>query len=72
MGWGCYKHEWDAGSDNWMAAIRALCKRKLKESVPRTWGRDLQICPACYEELESRMKQLEAETALAADAKGRP
>ena len=46
MGWGCYKHEADAGSILW--------QEKLAEITPDNcypWGRDGQICPWCHERL---------------------
>lgn len=57
MGWGCYKHEWDVGSENWKERMDALCDRKLQET-PRTFGRDEQVCPACYEELEQKLEEV--------------
>ena len=50
MGWGCYKHEVDAGSPNWDARMRELCDLQLGNR-PLTWGRDGEVCPFCYEEL---------------------
>jgi len=35
MGWGCYKHEWDEGSDHWKEFADKLCNEKLQEH-PRT------------------------------------
>lgn len=55
MGWGCYKHEWDAGSENWRKFVVALCNRKLKEN-PRTFGRDGEVCPKCYLELQQALE----------------
>lgn len=60
MGWGCYKHEFDAGSEEWEARMGPLCDRKLAER-PLTFGRDNQICPACYEELEAKLKEINTE-----------
>ena len=59
MGWGCYKHEMDAGSDAWGAAVRSVCDRKLAEH-PRSFGRNLEVCPLCYEDAEKRIAELEA------------
>lgn len=59
MGWGCYKHEMDAGSEAWTEKLDALCDKKLAEGKP-TWGRDGQICPACWEELEKERDLLQA------------
>lgn len=50
MGWGCYRHECDAGSEKWKQKADALCDTQL-ELLPRSWGRDGEICPFCYEEL---------------------
>ena len=52
MGWGCYKHEWDAGSDSWREHAGRLCEERLRTALD--WGRDGQICPKCYEELLER------------------
>lgn len=57
MGWGCYKHEMDAGSEIWTEELAKLCEEKLKEN-PRTWGRNFSICPLCYIELEKALKDL--------------
>lgn len=57
MGWGCYAHEWDAGSDDWQKSLDELVERKLIEKPP-TFGRDGEICPACYVELEAERDQL--------------
>ena len=57
MGWGCYKHEWDAGSTDWKTVVFNLCDRKLKDN-PRTFGRDGEVCPKCFEELEKQNKKL--------------
>ena len=51
MGWGCYKHEWDASSENWQEYMEALCEDRLNEPEHSTWGRDEQICPKCYVEV---------------------
>ncbi len=55
MGWGCYKHEWDHGSEDCQKKLDELIEAKLKET-PRTWGRDGEICPACWEEYERIVK----------------
>lgn len=60
MGWGCYKHEWDKGSESWEKTLAELCERKLEES-PRTFGRDGQICPECWNELEKENSRLQHE-----------
>ena len=57
MGWGCYKHEWDAGSEDWAAFMSDLCDRQL-EKTPRTWGRDSAICPKCWVEREALLREL--------------
>lgn len=56
MGWGCNKHEIDAGSDDWDAALERLCDRKLLEK--KSFGRDGQICPLCWEEMEDEVRAL--------------
>lgn len=46
MGWGCYLHEVDAGSEAW--------DKKIAEITPPEydpWGRDEAVCPWCYEHL---------------------
>ena len=53
MGWGCYKHEWDAGSDNWQAYAKRLCTERLDKTQRADWGRDCEICPKCFEEMET-------------------
>lgn len=60
MGWGCYKHEWDAGSENWDKVLSELCDRKPEER-PLTFGRDNQVCPACFMEMERGVAALRAE-----------
>lgn len=67
MGWGCYRHEWDAGSDSWQKAANELCDRKLKET-PRTFGRDGQVCPSCWNEAEAELATLRAKLAEAEQA----
>ena len=54
MGWGCYKHESDAGSESW--------QKKIADITPENcdpWGRDGEICPWCYESTLERMNALE-------------
>jgi len=58
MGWGCYRHEMDADCENWRKILSALCDRKLEEHPP-SFGRDEQVCPACYIELEEKLKAYE-------------
>ena len=57
MGWGCYRHEVDMGSEAAQEKLSALCDQKLNEK-PRTWGRDGAICPFCWEELEAEVIRL--------------
>lgn len=64
MGWGCYKHEVDAGSTAWDAKMGELCDAKLATS-PRTWGRDEAICPFCWDEMEATVERLRAACKLA-------
>lgn len=52
MGWGCYKHEVDAGSEHWEAEIKKLIPNERSHGKPFDWGRDGQVCPFCWEELE--------------------
>ncbi len=61
MGWGCYKHGWDAGSEAWRQAATDLSNRKLEAAErgeePITFGRDGEVCPSCWIELEGRHKE---------------
>jgi len=57
MGWGCYKHEIDMGSETEKAKLLELCEKKLQEK-PRTWGRDEAICSFCWEEMEAALRSL--------------
>jgi hypothetical protein len=54
MGWGCYRHEVDAGSEHWQKKIESFLteNRHGNHKKPFTWGRDGQVCPFCWEELE--------------------
>jgi len=52
MGWGCYKHEIDAGSDTWERKMDSLAEKKLEPGDRKSWGRDGEICPFCWEEME--------------------
>ncbi|SRR5579871_2038573 len=54
MGWGCYRHEVDAGSEHWEKKIESLLteNRRGNHKEPFTWGRNGQVCPFCWEELE--------------------
>ena len=67
MGWGCYKHEWDSGSEKWDKTLGELCDRKLTEK-PCTFGRDKQICPSCYNELETALAAMTADRDAQAEA----
>ncbi len=58
MGWGCYKHEIDAGSFDWNNSAEKLCERKLKEEH-LTFGRHGEVCPKCYIDLEERLAAAE-------------
>ena len=54
MGWGCYKHKMDAGSESWQGVV--------KEATPENyypWGRDGEVCPACWMELERERNLLQ-------------
>ena len=56
MGWGCYKHEIDRGSDAW--------KTKVAEIAPadcKPWGRDGEVCPACHQEVVAEVQRLRKE-----------
>jgi hypothetical protein len=55
MGWGCYKHEMDAGSEMWVDAKDRVVAQGLKNG---TFGRDDEICPLCYEEMSSELQRL--------------
>lgn len=52
MGWGCYRHEVDAESENWNSQIDALLPDGASHGRPFNWGRDGQVCPFCWAELE--------------------
>lgn len=52
MGWGCYRHEIDAESESWNAQIDALLPDGASHGKPFNWGRDGQVCPFCWAELE--------------------
>ena len=56
MGWGCYVHEWDAGSENWLEYANNLCNERLL--AHDDWGRDGQICPKCYVEMAEELQYL--------------
>ena len=60
MGWGCYKHELDADSEDWSRHEDELCERKLRET-PRTFGRDGRVCPLCFVELEQKLEKARAD-----------
>jgi hypothetical protein len=53
MGWGCYRHEVDAGSENWEKKLKSLIPNGRSHGKPFDWGRDGQVCPFCWEELEA-------------------
>lgn len=57
MGWGCNRHEVDAGSDNWDAKMGSLLVPDgHSHEKPFNFGRDNQVCPFCWEELEEIFK----------------
>ena len=56
MGWGCYRHEIDAGSENWKKKCASMLEKGRAHVPPFTWGRDEQVCPFCWEELEKIQK----------------
>lgn len=56
MGWGCYRHEVDADTENWNAQIDKLLPDGASHGKPFNWGRDGQVCPFCWEELEKIQK----------------
>lgn len=56
MGWGCYRHEVDAESENWNAQIDALLPDGASHGKPFNFGRDRQVCPFCWEEMEKIQK----------------
>ena len=60
MGWGCNRHEVDAGSARWREKLDELVDREEERGFP-TWGRQGEICPFCYEELVTRLAELEDE-----------
>ena len=54
MGWGCYKHEMDAGSEHWKEAVEQACPPPYE-----SWGqRDQEVCPECWIELKSERDDL--------------
>ena len=53
MGWGCYVHKMDAGSESWAAKVAEITPENC---VP--WGRDGQVCPACHEEIVNEHAEL--------------
>ena len=57
MGWGCYKHECDIGSEKSQEKLAELVQREEDKGFP-SWGRDAQICPFCYEEMENELHDL--------------
>ena len=59
MGWGCYKHEIDAGSENWNTQVDKLCSHEWDTQPHKSWGRQLEICPFCVEEYRVRIKEAE-------------
>lgn len=56
MGWGCYRHEWDRGSENWRSKVAEITPRNC---VP--WGRDGEVCPACFEDALKLLRLLRDE-----------
>lgn len=56
MGWGCTRHEVDAGSENWEKKVSSLIPNGRSHGEPFDWGRDGQVCPWCWEELERIQK----------------
>ena len=56
MGWGCNKHEWDAGSEDWIAAMGPICDERLERH--NDWGRQLAICPKCWLEREAQLSKM--------------
>ena len=75
MGWGCYKHEWDAGSESWREYAAEMCNKHLAATNHADWGRDAQICPKCYDELIAQhaevVEYLRAENEFLAAANAR-
>ena len=57
MGWGCYKHEMDAGSKNWTKHAEELANEHLKKTGSANWGRDAEICPVCYKEMVDTIRE---------------
>lgn len=56
MGWGCYRHEVDADTENWNAQVDKLLPDGASHGKPFNWGRDGQVCPFCWTELEKIQK----------------
>ena len=73
MSWGCYKHEMDADSEHWKAAVA-----KATPPPYESWGRHEEVCPECWMELKRERdllkallsQQLGAEITLCSDCSG--
>ncbi len=57
MGYGCYRHEVDAGSTHWNSKFDSMLENGRAHKEPFTWGRDNQICPFCWDEM-SRIRKI--------------
>lgn len=56
MGWGCVKHEWDAHSYAWREHVEKMSDERIK--THKDWGRDEEICPKCWEDIQKQNEEL--------------
>lgn len=56
MGWGCYKHEIDAGSKDWEKAKDRVMRWELALGNV-SFGRDNEICPLCFEKMKKELSE---------------
>lgn len=63
MGWGCHRHEFDINSEEG----RSWKTRCLGDGRIRAFGRDNEVCPRCFLDVESAL--LAAQRAMEALAK---
>lgn len=62
MGWGCYEHHWDEGSEAWKEYYTSLAEQMLERR--ETWGRDSAICPKCYLGIVFALKEVVGQVSL--------
>ena len=68
MGWGCYRHEMDSGSENWKKASAKVVAQAGNEHMARSET----ICPLCHAEKEADRAILEAKVKLYQEQHVRP